>query len=259
MSRNSKSSRAFTLFEVLIAIALILALLGTLYGFLFDMLSARAHVLNHVRRETAASALIKQLDADLLTCIVGDATIGGGVRGDDRQLRVLTRSVSASLASRGVDDPDVFGDLQVAEYRFDPGNSVIQGRRGPIGRDGVAAPEFSPLEGEIHRVQFRYYDGKEWLPSFDSATSNHLPVAVEVSLWYQPMPPDIQAQEAAEEQPKPDLDETDPDALAAAPAVETPVARPEIPASALPPPDRVRVIIIPDAGSEVSPSSGGKP
>jgi prepilin-type N-terminal cleavage/methylation domain-containing protein len=237
---------AFTLIEVLVAIALVLALVGTMYGFLHDMLSARRRVIEHVWQETAASALIKQLDADLHTCIVGDSVFGSGVQGDSKHMRILMRGVAAHLAGRGADDPDVFGDLQLTEYRFDEANRRIEGRRAPASDPAASPPPFAPLEGAVYRVRFRYHDGEQWQRRFDSRASNRLPTAVEVAVWYRgesgenetASPGDLSDASTQEAQPPQDVsaeNETAQNAVA------------EDEDQSLPPPDRVRIIPIADA------------
>lgn len=179
----------FTLIEVLVAIALIVVLVGTMYGFLFNLMSTRRMALDHARQEAAASVLIAQLEAALTTCLVGDRTSGSGVAGDARSIRVLSRGVAASYAARGIDDPDAFGDLQLAEYRFNPSRQRIEGRRVSVGRparsgETAAAQPFSAIEGVVRRLRFRYYDGEQWLDSFDSMQRDRLPLAVEVAVWF---------------------------------------------------------------------------
>src|SRR4030095_16488920 len=125
-------SRGFTLIEVLIAIALLLALMGTMYGFLYDMLTSRSRALEFARQDQAASVLIKTLDADLMSCVAGDRVSGAGISGDETRVRVLSRGVASSLAQRGDDDADVFGDLQFTDLRFDPASKSVQMEHGPV-------------------------------------------------------------------------------------------------------------------------------
>jgi prepilin-type N-terminal cleavage/methylation domain-containing protein len=187
---NPRSRSAFTLLEVLIAIAIVAALVGSMFGFLFDLLSARVRVLEHVRQREAAATVIRQLDSDLAACIVGDAANGAGISGDESRIRVLTRGVSANLAPRGVDEPDLLGDLQFAEFRFDPGFNRIEGRRGSLGRSRGPAQtaSFAPIEGDIYKLRFRYFDGTTWRKSYDSLAQAKLPIAVEAAVWLHPLP-----------------------------------------------------------------------
>lgn len=254
---KNPSRGAFTLIEVLVAIALILALVGTMYAFLHDMLSARRRVIEHVWQETAASALIKQLDVDLQTCIVGDSVHGSGVQGDATRLRILSRGVAAHLAGRGVDDPDVFSDLQLAEYRFNAANQRIEGRRGPAQATGPSAPPLAPLEGQVSRVRFRYHDGRQWQVQFDSRVSNRLPIAVEVAVWYQDHSSASAQNASADHEDSVDDSASDESSPDADDAFLEPAA-PEDEAS-VPPPDRIRIILIPDAGHVAHSTEGETP
>jgi hypothetical protein len=79
--------------------------------------------------------------------------------------------------------------------------------RGPAGQPN----ERHALSSRALRARFRYFDGRSWSTAFDSATSGRLPAAVEVALWFEPLGPSA---------PPPDH---------------------------WPEPDRVRVLVIPDA------------
>jgi len=243
--------RGFTLIEVLIAIALALALVGTMYGFLFNMLASRARALEHARQQTAADVLIRMLDSDLISCVVGDQHSGSGISGDETHLRVLSRGVAASLAERGADDPDVFGDLQRTDYRFDAQADRISLSRESVGAatQVTAAPEYPPLEGTIYKLRFRYYDGSSWQSSFNSLAQDHLPIAIEVAIWLRPLPGESVTEEnfAA---PTHDIEPPKISAAATASAKPEPATQPQSSGPDEPAPDRLRVFIVPDGGGE---------
>jgi type II secretory pathway component PulJ len=244
--------RAFTLLEVLIAIALILALGAALFGFLHDMLATRSRTLDHALQQRAAATLIERLEADVVATLVGDTASGPGVQGDATNLRLLTRGVMPQLASRGLDDPAPLGDLQSVEFRFDPSARRLEARRSSASA-GEAPPEFATLGGAIAHVRFRYLGNRRWQQSFDSLALGHLPAAIEVAVWFTPWPEDREAQA-----------EADADASSGAPAVDSAgeeVAPGNFDEGAFgmtsdsesqrrPTPDRLRVIVIPDGGAD---------
>ncbi len=209
--------RGFTLLEVLIATGLILALFGSMFTFLFDLLSVRERALDHAAKQLAATTLIERVEADLMSCLVGDDARGAGIEGNSTRLKILTRAVAGSLARRGVNDPAVFGDLQSAQYRFDDPSGHIEIARGPAGGQARARPAareaargaastdarnarepngdrmetggtFTSVGGPVFLVRFRYHDGSGWRDSFDSLAADRLPVAVEVAVWFDPWP-----------------------------------------------------------------------
>ncbi len=241
--RSRNRHRAFTLMEVLVAIALLLALFGVMFGFLNGVLSTRQHVLELTGKQRAASLLIDRVEADLLTCLVGDERHGAGVVGEPESLRLLTRGTLA-----GAEGDAVFSDLQVAEYRFDPSTHELSGSRGVAGND---ASESHPFASRIYKVRFRYHDGEQWQDRYDSMQRGRLPVAVEVAVWFEPWPGDDWTVADDEFGPEPagaaerltfDMDDT---------FDETEWAmRADRDFRDDPTPDRVRVIAIPDAAEE---------
>jgi prepilin-type N-terminal cleavage/methylation domain-containing protein len=250
--------RAFTLIEVLVAISLVGALVGSMFIFLFNMMQARQRSISLTQEQRTAAVLFERLERDLACCVAGDRGAGAGVSGDERSLRLLTRGVPAALAERGADDPAAFADLERSEYRFvggeegegeqeeeeeeaeeqeeqeeqevegdqprraaegrggedeetvSAGPGVIELRRGVVGLAGAAQSEFQML-GQAALLRFRYHDGGEWVDQYDSLDARALPRAVEVAIWFTPPAED---------------------------ALQTT------------PPDRMRVIIVPDPAGE---------
>lgn len=249
------SRRAFSLVEVLIAIALIGAFLGAAFGFFSNMLDARQRAAAYAKRERACSLVIDRLEQDLTTCLVGDPVTGAGVAGDNTSIRVLSRSVASHLAERGLHDSGVLGDLQRTEFRFSGG--LIEGRKTAVraGSSGGDAEPFWPV-GRVAKMRFRYHDGSSWRDSFDTLQAGRLPLAVEVAIWFDPWPSElaeaqIGANESGDEsaEPVPDgADEADESLL----ELDTRLRFDE----AIPPPDRVRVIAIPDARAAEDDGSG---
>ncbi len=248
--RRIHSCRAFTLVEVLVAIALVLALVGTMFGFLYDMLSSRRRALTFADNHSAAATLLERLEADLMCSLVGDSVSGAGIEGEEARLSILTRGVAASLAERGAADPTVFGDLQVAEYRFSPQRRRLEARRQPRGERNGEGTAFSLLGGELYKVRFRYHDGTAWRESFDSLDAGRLPVAIEVAVWFDAPFAEQMMSQALPGQTEPaasgrlTFDDTggfDDRAYAELSDLDL---------EAQLPPDRIRVIVIPDAGGE---------
>jgi type II secretory pathway component PulJ len=234
--RASRPARfAFTLLEVLIAIALLMGLVTALFAFGFDMLASRQTALQYAWRQRAAATLIERLEADLMSCVAALRT-ESGVRGDESSITILTRGVAASLAERSADDGDVFGDLQRTEYRFDSQSHQIQARRTPWGSTVAGDSAFVSMGGRIERVRFRYFDGATWESSFDSLSVGRLPRAVEVAIWF-----NADADE-------PLADATGSEEISSAGFDESAFAdRADRDSFSAPMPDRLRVILIPDA------------
>lgn len=181
--------RCFTLLEVLISITLATALLGTVFGFLFNLLATRQRVIEFAAQQRAASILIERIERDLVFTLVGDSRSGAGIQGDAASLVLLTRSVAVNLADQAGRENEVFGDLQAIQYRFDEAKKILQvGRISRNPTSGTSSPSLEDLGGNIFRVRFRYYDGESWLETYDSRQAGQLPVAIEIAFWFDPWP-----------------------------------------------------------------------
>lgn len=240
-----RASRGFTLIETLVALALLIALLGTLYLFMRNLLETRRRAAEFAERERAVATLVQSLENDLMTCLVRGTAGGAGIDGTEESLRILHRGVAIRSISGA--QQDLFRDLQSTEVRFSAGGRTLEGRRATA--DGNAAGSFSPFGGTIAKVRFRYYDGNRWLNTFNSISQDALPVAVEVAVWFLPWPGE--APDPAEEEMLA-ANESDPERLTfdatADPFDEDAVMDTETMLLPPPSPDRVRIIVIPDGG-----------
>lgn len=319
--------RGFNLFEVVIAIALILALTGTMYGFLRQLLATRDQAATFSDRQRAANTLIDRLRRDLTTCIAGDPSVGAGVSGGENMLRVAARSVPGSLASRGSADPAVFSDLHLSVYRFAPQRRRMLVKRDVLGdqhsspqsnnerpsdnpdatiqplrsgdqqplpfsestSDGFAADAplmnsatntdrsaigsadesqqgaersplpagFHALDGEFYKLRFRYHDGNTWQNTYNSQQNGSLPVAVEVAIWFNPWPGELTDSMSQQTPGAEQAEQTDAQQSSRLTFDDTAGFDEQAVAFAsdrdqrdIPDPDRIAVIVIPDAQPE---------
>lgn len=276
---------AFTLLEVLLAIALGIALIGALFAFYWDLLAARERLLAGVERSRAVAILFEGLERDLLTAVAGDDRTGAGVSGGAASIEITCRAVAVRRA--GESPRAAFSDLERSAYRFAGGEITVA--RAVVSEEGAPATESdpdagasegaateeadtegaateeaaaadaapaapaafavaAPLGGSIAKVRFRYHDGEAWRDDFDSLALNRLPVAVEVAVWFE-LPDELR--ESAE----PPADEQA--SLDGAIAPRADFGAPD--EESLPPPDRVRVIAIPGSAEPDSdePSAAG--
>jgi prepilin-type N-terminal cleavage/methylation domain-containing protein len=216
--RQAAAQRGFTLLEVLLCLAIILMLGGSVMGFMLGLLERREAITGAAAQQAGAAALLERIEADLSCGIAGDSQAGAGIHGTSERLVLLTRGVWLPDHSR----PEAaMGDLQGSEYVLE-GNAVLA-RRWAAGDED--AGELEVICGGVERLRLRYFDGEGWQASFDSQARGGLPVAVEVALWFRQ--PGTSTEPVLEEPGR--FMEEDPD-------------------SVLPPrdPDRVRLVIVPD-------------
>jgi len=177
-ARRMGRARAFTLLEVMIAIALILALSGSMFGFMFNLMDRRERLLHLALDGRASSMLVERLEDDLMGAVAGGGRIGSGIQGDATSLTIRTRSVGLP---RGADRVGAMGDLITADYSYDERLGRLTMARS---RGNVAGDESEVVSQRVRRFNLRYYDGTNWRERFDSGSAGALPVAVEIAIWF---------------------------------------------------------------------------
>ena len=170
--------RAFSLLELLVAIALGAALLGALFSFFWQLLRVREELTLSAAQHREASLVVDRLERELMTVITADPTAGTGVRGDATSVELLSRGVAARLVAR--DSRAGFGNVQGCAVRFDAERSRLV----IAGGDAGATIDPSELTCAVEAFQLRYHDGTAWRETFDSAATGHLPLAVEIAIWF---------------------------------------------------------------------------
>lgn len=249
--REHSADRAgFSLFEVLLALAILVVLSGAILTFLRTLAGDRERAATAAERARTATQVIERLEADLFTALAGGPRMGAGIRGDSASIRLMSRGVTPPLASAGEIVP--LSDLQGSEFRFDAESGELRARRW----DALSKDEPPPMSviGEgIARVRFRYLVGNDWQGGFDSMTHGGLPAAIEVAIWFE----DRRTPEP-EEDPLAGLQ---PSGRGVAPVLEAepvPIPTEAEPTAPSGTPDRVRIIVVPDGPEfDASPTVGG--
>jgi len=172
--------RAFTILEVLAALALLGILVSLMVGSMNTVRTRSDWVRDRSARHHEVSVAIDRLSTALRTTMVDAPGVGAGVRGSETQVVVLTRTGSI--------DPAMPGDVASFELRADLDDGVIRGGWKPVLGDGdVSAHEL----GRGVLTRFRYHDGDAWRTSYDSVQSRRLPSAVEISVWFRSSKPEL--------------------------------------------------------------------
>lgn len=177
---NRSGRRGFTLIEVMLCLGLITVLIASMTAFLFEIADSRRTIMHAARDLEAAETVIERLEHDLLTGLAGGPGMGAGIRGSSTSLTVLTRGIDLPIGASI--DP---GDLQGSEFSFQlAGNSTrLTATRLTSVTTGAASGAAETISDRFERVRFRYFDGKTWRNDFDSLKEQKLPVAIEVSIW----------------------------------------------------------------------------
>ena len=183
---------AFSLFEMLLALALISIVAASLYGSLGIAFRARRSADRVLREAAALQFALELLRPDLESAappkgvlagafIADDATADGGYDADTLTFYAIRAPATA--------DDAVGCDVQRIELTLQDDDGQ-DGRRNLVRRvttNLLATKATDPAEEVLCRgvrsLNLRYYDGLEWLDAWDSSTlAGELPLAIEVTL-----------------------------------------------------------------------------
>lgn len=162
--------RAFTLIEVLLAIALTMVIAGTAIGLATTLLSRRAQIDEAAARDRGVAILMDQIEQDLMGVVAGSGGESGFV-GSSREVTLKVRGVTLRRE-----------DLIEARYRFvASGDGALKAGRVVATRGGGTLEE--TLADGVALMRLRFHDGVAWVDGFDSGRAGELPWAVEVAVW----------------------------------------------------------------------------
>lgn len=176
MSRLRRRSRAFTLLEALLAIALVGAILAVAIRLVDDVARARARVEASLRRIEGVTLAIDLLADRLATATTIAVDGGAGIMGDELSCRVTGCGV-ASIRLDSASRRSPLLDRSTLELAWRDGGLSLRDDEGP----------WSLLAGDLAAIRFRYHDGEDWRNAWDSEQDG-LPVAIEIEVWTTPWP-----------------------------------------------------------------------
>ena len=195
--RNSTRQQAFTLMEVLLALAVSGIVLSVISSVFFGALQLRNRTARGFEDVLPLQHAVTVIKRDLAALLPPGGVFAGTLESTpgtaDPTLNLFAggQQVSPVLhtASGQVDEFTLFGDVQrVAYYLVDPTNGVTQGRDliRVVSRNLLPATVDQPasqwLMSGVETVRFQYLDGTAWAETWDSTTSSNLPLAVRVQI-----------------------------------------------------------------------------
>lgn len=206
--------QAFTLIEVLLAVTLFALVLAAAHSVLFGALRLRSRTtaavdrsleleraLDRIRQDLAHLAMPGTLAGELQTSLIAQDT-------DDEKADENERPEPGTTGLRGQSSPDFYtttgaldpylpwGDIQRVTYQLlAPTNRTSRGKdlvrlvvRNLLPSNVEDAPEEQWLLGDMQSLLFEYYNGSQWVETWDSTTeTNKLPAAIRVSLQRLPL------------------------------------------------------------------------
>jgi hypothetical protein len=190
--------------EVLLALVIIVALMGVMFGLYWRGLEVRDRTTALLDEVNAQHLLLGRLDGELQTAMVYPF-LQFGMSGQSDRAEWITARVpgpGAWIASGAMDEPrQPESDIQIIGYRLrygenERGEEIVLGLERTVqtvlapqtaeegdGEDG-AAVSVDFVTSHVKFLAWRYFDGAGWA---DAWNGNDLPVAVEVTLGAEPL------------------------------------------------------------------------
>ena len=189
--------RALTLMEMLVALALILALTVAVGSFAETYREGRDFAISEALRDREVDAMFGRL-AEAFSC--ADASVGG-ISGGDRGVSIHHRGSVLPAMGSEPKPVDLLADSARYEIRFNEQLQEIFTAR--------SSKTTLTWRRPVSIVQLRYHNGSSWTDSWSVAQG--LPVAIECKLWYEfdPEPETIETAEGTIEADVPTLDESE--------------------------------------------------
>lgn len=192
--------RAFTLLEVILALALAAVLMTTVFVFYHQVISARQKVMDQVEAVSSTRLVMDRVTGELRGAMAYEF-LNIGLEGDSAQMSFFAASLPGVSVWAVVDPAQVAlppqQDIRWVTYRLrtvenDSGETVIEGlervSRTYVPLTGSEEDEGATITLLARHIQFmalRYWSGDVWLESW---TGGDLPTAVEVTLGVLPLP-----------------------------------------------------------------------
>ena len=186
-----RKSQAFTLMEVMLAVAVCAVVLVAINGVFFSALRLRARTSAALDDSASIELALSVMRRDL-----ANAVAPGGVLAGTLQSGVVSGTLSENngielYTSTGLtSEADSFGDIQRVTYQLQPpanptsarGNDLIRGTTRNL-LSVSDEEEYRWLLGGIEQLEFAYFDGSTWQPSWDSTLgATNLPSAIRVRI-----------------------------------------------------------------------------
>ncbi|MHC4220865.1 MAG: type II secretion system protein GspJ [Planctomycetota bacterium] len=187
--RNNKN--AFTLLELLVAMALMNVLAATLYASLYIGFKARRNSNEAIEPVRAAQIAFEQIKKDILSALPATGVLAGEFLGTDGPSDIGGDSLLFYCSSHTPTEEERACDIREVELTLTTDEEFIESDKYVLVRritTNLLSPRtIEPAEEILCRnvvsLNFRYFDGFEWLDEWDStANRDALPEAVEVTL-----------------------------------------------------------------------------
>ncbi|HUD45664.1 MAG TPA: type II secretion system protein GspJ [Candidatus Baltobacteraceae bacterium] len=194
MRPRSKSTRAFTLIEMLIAVSIFSILLVAIHTVFFTALHLRNTMVDSLEASLPQEQALNVIQHDLANIVTTTNGVFFGPLQTTNPTNTLPDQIGPDFFTTGgeLDGMVPWGNAEKIDYLL---SAPTNGNRGP-GRDLIRAvtrnllPVTQPPQPDekhailsgVQNLTFLYYDGTTWQPSWDTTQQTNLPTAIKVQI-----------------------------------------------------------------------------
>jgi type II secretion system protein J len=195
----------FTLIEVLAATTMFAVLVGAVYSILYSTVRLRERSFETLKQLHPRQYAVDALRGDLAGIVVPEGLLAGAMIGEKQESGSRRADVLEFHAASGrLDALEPWGDIQRIAYSLEQPEAVSLAARSAnrdlvrsVTRNLLASTEEEPeMVRVLHNVEslaFEYYDGEDWVESWDSTAAQDaetdieqppLPKAIRVTITF---------------------------------------------------------------------------
>ena len=187
-------SKAFTLLEVLIAVAIFSIVLAAMNAVFYGAIKLRNKSTENIEAALPIERALAIIKRDLAGIVPPSGPLSGVLQTTATTNTVLPGQMSPDFftATGIVDDTAPWGDIQKISYVLANSTDGTAGKNlfRAVSRNLLATqPEIPPQQFLLSGVQnlfFYFYDGAQWQTAWDSAATTNLPLAIKVQIQLAP-------------------------------------------------------------------------
>jgi prepilin-type N-terminal cleavage/methylation domain-containing protein len=199
---NSRSGKTgFTLVEILIAVAIITAIIAMVYGSYFAASKSARACKIRIALSQESRAVLEQMAKQIRCCYAGSAKGSKYPESKVPQLRTTPESIKSYfngssgemggeilnlVTTSGISEENVEEDgLFEVAYKFEKNSGTLSFSRERFvdtANSYIEKRNWQSLSENIESIELAFFDGRQWLQSWDFKEKRELPLAVKINI-----------------------------------------------------------------------------